>query len=151
MKGTAMNKNIQKLALTVAATCAAIGFSAVSVGPATAATVGTERAVQLSASSAHSPNEIERMLNINKTSRDLDMTIVTGDGTTLHEIVHPGEGWLPEAEFGGTDTITVKDDQGVAFVGTFTYNGDWVAGHMDKTPRLNYSWHTGPFGGFDFR
>ncbi len=147
-----MKQNTQKFALTALAACAAIGVSVVSVGPATAATAGTDQATQaISAASTHNPNEIERMININMARRDLDMTIVTGDGTTLHEVVHPGKGWCPESEFGGTDTITVKDDQGVAFVGTFTYKGDWVAGHMDKTPRLNISWHTGPFGGFDFR
>jgi hypothetical protein len=51
----------------------------------------------------------------------------------------------------GTDVIVVKDAQGVAFRGEFTYSGDWIAGHMETAPRMRYTWHTGPFGGFDFR
>lgn len=147
-----MNQNTQKLALSAIAACAAIGISVVSIGPALASPTAPAPGGSNSSSAAtHTPNEIERMININRSGHDLDMTIVTGNGTTLHELVHPGKGWCPEAEFGGTDTITVKDGQGVAFVGTFTYDGDWIGGHMDKTPRLNITWHTGPFGGYDFR
>ncbi len=148
-----MNSSIRSLALTSVAACAVIGVSAVGVATASAANLGTNQANRPAQStSSPSSNEIERLINANMTDHDLDMTITTGDGTTIHQIVKARSGWYPEAEYGGQDTITVRDHGAVAFVGHFTYvNGDWKAGQMNPTPGLRYTWHTGPFGGFDFR
>lgn len=130
-----MNTLARTLVTATTAGCALIGIAAVGAAPA----------------SATSEPNIQRMINANRTDHDLDMTIVTGDGTTIHEVVRPHSGWYPEADYTGTDVITIRDASGIAYRGEFTFkNGDWVGGHSDSTPRLRFMWHTGPFGGYDF-
>ena len=73
------------------------------------------------------------------------MTIVTGDGTTIHEVVRPHSGWYPEADYTGTDVITIRDASGIAYRGEFTFkNGDWVGGHsgLNPAPSLHVAYRT---------
>lgn len=146
-----MNHSARNTALAIATlTCATIAVAAAAVGPAAASTPAAySKAASVSASASNA--NIQRMINANMTDRDLDVTITTASGSTVHQVVAAHSGWYPEVDVSGTDVILVKDAQGVAFRGEFTYNGDWVAGHMETSPRMRYTWHTGPFGGFDFR
>ncbi|MGA9147450.1 MAG: hypothetical protein WBZ04_07835 [Candidatus Nanopelagicales bacterium] len=146
-----MNHSARNTALAIATlTCATFGVAAAAVGPAAASTPAnyTKAApVSMSASDAN----IQQMINANMTDHDLDMVITTASGSTIHQVVAAHSGWYPNVDVSGTDVIVVKDAQGVAFRGEFTYSGDWIAGHMETAPRMRYTWHTGPFGGFDFR
>ncbi|MEI8082090.1 MAG: hypothetical protein WCI74_09630 [Actinomycetes bacterium] len=148
-----MNIHPRRIAMTAATACALFGIAVVSAGPASAAAPSAEHTSKpTSSASAPSTNAIDRMVNMNWTDHDLSMTITLGDGTVLRQVVKARSIWSPDGDYTlGKNVIIVKDDQGVAFAGTFTYDGDWVAGQMDTTPRLRFVWHTGPFGGFDFR
>lgn len=148
-----MNMNPRRIALTAATACAVVGIAVSSVGPASAAAPsGEHRPTPTSSVSAPSTNDVDRMINANWTDHDLSMTITLGDGTVLHQVVKAHSGWYPDGDYAlGKNVITVSDGQGVAFTGTFTYDGDWIAGKFETTPRLRYNWHTNPFGGFDFR
>lgn len=144
-----MKNRTRTLALGLAVSCATISIGALGISPASAVPTGIGAQSQHSHVKADGP--INRFIVANMTGRDLDMTVTAGDGTTIHQVVRAREGWYPEADYSGKDTITVRDSSGVAFTGEFTYDGDWIAGKMTTTPRLRYSWHTGVFGGMDFR
>ena len=152
-RGTAMNRNIRKSVIAgLGITCVAVGIGLVSLSPASAVEAAPTSTLQSHGTGARAaqPN-IQTMINANQSDHDLDMTITSADGGVVHAVVKPHQGWYPEIDVTGKDTILVKDAAGVAFVGEFTHNGDWVAGHMERTSRLAYTWHTGPYGGFDFR
>ena len=140
-------RNMAKRA-TIAALVAGVTIPAFSAAAASAATDATKHP---QSHATHASVEPHQPIIVNMAGRPLDMTITTGDGTRLHSIVEPGRGWYPEADYSGRDTILVRDSEGVAFTGNFTYDAGWIAGTMTSTPRLRYTWHTGPFGGFDFR
>ena len=141
--------NIVKRA-TIAALVVGVSVPAFTSAASSAAPTVPETQTHVNATAA--PHEsVNQLIIANMADHPLDMTIITGDGTQLHSVVQSGSGWYPEADYSGRDTIVVKDDSGVAFAGHFTYDGDWIAGNMTTTPRLRFSWHTNPFGGFDFR
>lgn len=144
-----MKNSTRTLALGLVVSCATISIGALGISPASAVPTGTGAQPRHAHVTADGP--INRFIVANMTGRDLDMTVTAGDGTVAHQVVKAHEGWYPELDYSGKDTITVRDGGGVAFTGEFTYDGDWIAGKMTPSPRLNYSWHTGMFGGMDFR
>lgn len=146
-----MNSTFKSIILT-ATVCVALGLAASAAGPAAAAEASpATSSVAAIVHRAGDSNELERLIVANQTGRSLDMTITLADGGTIHQVVSANSGWYPDGDYTRDATITVRDEQGVAFTGVFRYNGDWVAGKVTTTPRLRYQWHTGPFGGYDFR
>lgn len=140
-----MNSTFQTVILTATA-CVSLGLAAAVAGPAASATA----APIVTKMVAH-PNSEQRLIVANQTNHDLDMTITLGGGGTIHQVVPANSGWYPDGDYVDNNRIIVKDGQGLAFTGTFSYRGDWVAGQVTTTPRLRYTWHTGTFGGYDFR
>lgn len=146
-----MKNSTRTISLGLVVACATISIGGAIANPASAAASAPAHPQSHARVTDTPRGPINQLIVANMSGHPLDMTVTTGEGTTLHSVVEPGRGWYPESDYSGRDTIVVKDDGGVAFVGSFTYDADWVAGTMTPSPRLRYTWHTGMFGGFDFR
>lgn len=140
-------------AVTTAAAGTLLGLAALTPATAMAAMIPAQHSTQ----AAH-PNFEQQMVNANMTDHTLDVTIELADGTTLHQDMAARSGWYPNADFTGVNTLTIRDSQGVAMKATFTFDQvaswapyDWHLLKVDPGSRIQYTWHTGNFGGFDFR
>lgn len=144
-------QTLRAIALSSIVATTLVGIAAVGAGAATAATPAVTHG---SASIQQASNSQQRIIIANQSNRDLDMTITLQDGSTLHSVVKPHTGWYPEGDYGDSaksNTLTVKDTEGVAYTATFHYWGDWFLDSAQPTSRLSPTWHSGPFGGWDFR
>lgn len=130
-------------------TVRATALTLASIGTIAAiSTLGMSAANAAPVDQANGP--INRMINVNLTNHDLDMTITTGDGSALHQVVHTHDGWCPEADYSGDDVITIRDNGAVVYKAHFTYDGDWREVRVDESSGLRARFHTGNFGGYDF-
>ena len=115
-----MNRNIRKSVIAgLGITCVAVGIGLVSLSPASAVEAAPTSTLQSHGTGARAaqPN-IQTMINANQSDHDLDMTITSADGGVVHAVVKPHQGWYPEIDVTGKDSILVKDAAGVAFVGS---------------------------------
>ncbi len=105
-----MKNSTRAISLGLVVACATVSIGGAIANPAAAAARPPAHPQSHARVTETPRGPINQLIVANMSDHKLDMTVTTGDGTTLHSVVDPGRGWYPESNYSGRDTIIVKDD-----------------------------------------